>query len=64
VASHLMSAAARPTALLMLAHYSEEQRGGIEIVAAALARELASLGFAVPAPGSCQVLRVEQVEAC
>lgn len=30
----------------MLSHYFEERRGGIEIVAAALARELAKLGFA------------------
>jgi glycosyltransferase involved in cell wall biosynthesis len=39
--------AARSPALLMLSHYFEEQRGGIEIVAAALARELTALGFAV-----------------
>lgn len=39
--------AAQPPALLMLSHYFEEQRGGIEIVAAALARELSALGFAV-----------------
>jgi glycosyltransferase involved in cell wall biosynthesis len=41
-----MTAAQSPE-LLMLSHYYEEQRGGIEIVAAALARELSSLGFAV-----------------
>jgi glycosyltransferase involved in cell wall biosynthesis len=39
--------AQQPPALLMLSHYFEERRGGIEIVAAALARELSSLGFAV-----------------
>jgi len=41
-----MTAAESP-ALLMLSHYFEDQRGGIEIVAAALARELTSLGFAI-----------------
>lgn len=37
--------AARPLRLLMVSHYFEERRGGIEIVAAALARELAAAGF-------------------
>jgi len=36
----------RPTRLLMLSHYFDQRRGGIELVAAALARELARLGFA------------------
>lgn len=38
--------AGRPTRLLMLSHYFDQRRGGIEIVAAALARALAGLGFA------------------
>jgi glycosyltransferase involved in cell wall biosynthesis len=42
-----MRAGTLSPALLMLSHYFEEQGGGIEIVAAALARELTSLGFAV-----------------
>lgn len=33
--------------LLMVSHYFEERRGGIEIVAAALARELTAAGFEV-----------------
>ncbi len=37
----------RPLKLLMLSHYFEEHRGGIEIVADALARALASLNFDV-----------------
>jgi glycosyltransferase involved in cell wall biosynthesis len=45
--AYLISESDRAPALLMLSHYFEEQRGGIEIVAAALARELGSLGFAV-----------------
>jgi glycosyltransferase involved in cell wall biosynthesis len=40
-----MTRAAAPTRLLMLSHYFEQRRGGIEIVAAALARELAGLEF-------------------
>ena len=36
-----------PLRLLMLSHYFEERRGGIELVAAALARELALHGMAV-----------------
>src|SRR5579862_9042245 len=39
------STASRPPRLLMLSHYFEERRGGIELVAAALARELGSRGF-------------------
>lgn len=35
----------RPLSVLMLSHYFDESRGGIEIVAANLARELAALGF-------------------
>jgi glycosyltransferase involved in cell wall biosynthesis len=35
----------RPIKLLMLSHYFAERRGGIELVAAALARGLGSLGF-------------------
>ncbi|MGH8220854.1 MAG: glycosyltransferase family 4 protein [Steroidobacteraceae bacterium] len=35
------------TALVMLSHFFEARRGGIELVAAALARELASLDFRV-----------------
>jgi glycosyltransferase involved in cell wall biosynthesis len=46
MAPGLMTRAGQPTRLLMLSHYFEERRGGIEIVAAALARELAALGFA------------------
>ncbi len=38
---------ASPPRLLMLSHYFEERRGGIELVAAALARELASRGFPI-----------------
>jgi glycosyltransferase involved in cell wall biosynthesis len=38
---------ARPVRLLLVSHYFEERRGGIEIVAAALARELAAAGFEV-----------------
>jgi glycosyltransferase involved in cell wall biosynthesis len=37
----------QPTRLLMLSHYFDTHRGGIEIVAAALARELAALGLEV-----------------
>jgi len=43
--------------LLVVSHYFEERRGGVEIVAAALARELAAQGFEVtwlatgPGPG-------------
>lgn len=35
----------RPVEVLMLSHYFEERRGGIELVAAALGRELGALGF-------------------
>jgi glycosyltransferase involved in cell wall biosynthesis len=42
-----MAGADCPTRLLMLSHYFEERRGGIEIVAAALARALTSRGFAL-----------------
>jgi len=35
----------QPLEVLMLSHYFEERRGGIELVAAALARELGALGF-------------------
>jgi glycosyltransferase involved in cell wall biosynthesis len=50
VASGLMvtsAAANRSMRLLMLSHYFEERRGGIEIVAAALARGLASLDLSL-----------------
>ena len=47
MASRRVMAAARSPALLMLSHYFEEERGGIELVAAALARELAALNFSV-----------------
>jgi glycosyltransferase involved in cell wall biosynthesis len=43
----LMRAAGASVNLLMLSHYFAEHRGGIEIVAEALARELARLGFSV-----------------
>ena len=36
-----------PIRVLMLSHYFEQRRGGIEIVAAALARELGARGFEV-----------------
>ena len=39
--------AARPLRLLMVTHYFAARRGGVELVAAALARELAAAGFAV-----------------
>jgi glycosyltransferase involved in cell wall biosynthesis len=42
-----MDAAARPTRVLMLSHYFAQHRGGIEAVAAALARQLAARGFQV-----------------
>ena len=45
MASGLMSPPDQSVKLLMLSHYFEGRRGGIEIVAAALARELTSLGF-------------------
>jgi glycosyltransferase involved in cell wall biosynthesis len=37
----------RSTVLLMVSHYFEEHRGGVEIVADALAREMTLLGFQV-----------------
>jgi glycosyltransferase involved in cell wall biosynthesis len=37
----------RPLRLLMVSHFFEERRGGIEMVAAALARELSAAGFEV-----------------
>jgi len=36
-----------PLRLLMVSHYFAERRGGVELVAAALARELAAAGFTV-----------------
>ena len=42
-----MNTAPRPIRLLMLSHYFEERRGGIEFVAAALARQLAEQGFSL-----------------
>lgn len=40
-----MGGVPRPTRVLMLSHYFAQQRGGIEAVAAALARELGARGF-------------------
>src|SRR5207302_10891712 len=47
MASGLMAEPHRPPRLLMLSHYFEQRRGGIEIVAAALARGLTAQGFGI-----------------
>jgi glycosyltransferase involved in cell wall biosynthesis len=43
----LVEVSDRPLRLLMVSHYFEERRGGIEIVAGTLARELSAAGFEV-----------------
>jgi glycosyltransferase involved in cell wall biosynthesis len=49
----------RPTELLMVSHYFEEHRGGVEIVADALARELTSRGFHVARLGCGPLSRAD-----
>lgn len=47
MAPRLIDGTSRPIKVLMLSHYFAQQRGGIEAVAAALARELSARGFEV-----------------
>jgi glycosyltransferase involved in cell wall biosynthesis len=54
----------RPLAVLMLSHYFDDRRGGVEIVAANLARELAGLGFELTWLAAAPQMPVAPQEAC